>query len=204
MTTALLYRPAERGRIPGAFAAAIVLHLAAVALANREAEPPIAPANDCWAELALIDAAIEPPLVAPAEQVPAPPAQPTMDEPVFGEDTTPVKFLRERKTQPLVRPTDRITAPILRGHAGRAFALNAPRPEYPYEARRQRLTGSGIALLTIDRASGAVLNVQMSRSTGSPVLDSAAINAFRRWRFKPGTAAAVQTPITFTLAGATY
>jgi TonB family protein len=44
----------------------------------------------------------------------------------------------------------------------------------------------------------------MSRSTGSAVLDTATISGFRRWRFKPGTVAKVQTPITYTLTGVSY
>ncbi len=80
----------------------------------------------------------------------------------------------------------------------------APRPEYPYEARRQRLTGSGIALLLIDFSTGDVMEVSMLRSTGSAVLHQATISGFRSWRFKPGTVSRVQSPITYTLTGASY
>jgi protein TonB len=108
-----------------------------------------------------------------------------------------------KTARPLVRPPIN-AAP--RGPSGspKAFALSAPRPEYPYEARRQRLTGSGVATLTIDTATGAVTSVTMARSTGSAVLDNATISGLRRWRFKPGTVSQVQTPITYTLTGATY
>ena len=34
--------------------------------------------------------------------------------------------------------------------------MYAPRPVYPYDARRQRVTGSGIALLTVDSVDGSV------------------------------------------------
>lgn len=88
--------------------------------------------------------------------------------------------------------------------SARVLAMNAPRPEYPYEARRQRLTGSGMAVLTIDFASGSVLDVTMAQSTGSAVLDNATVSAFRRWRFRPGTISKVQSPITYTLTGASY
>ncbi|HEV2840768.1 MAG TPA: energy transducer TonB [Chthoniobacterales bacterium] len=83
------------------------------------------------------------------------------------------------------------------------MALSGPRPLYPYEARRQKITGSGIAMMTVDHA-GNVLDVVMQESTGSPVLDNAAIAAFRRWRFKPGAGPKVRAPITFTLTGAQY
>jgi len=83
------------------------------------------------------------------------------------------------------------------------MALSGPRPVYPYEARRQKITGSGIAMMTVDPA-GEVFDVVMQESTGSIVLDNAAIAAFRRWRFKPGTGPRVRSPITFTLTGAHY
>ena len=86
----------------------------------------------------------------------------------------------------------------------KALALSAPRPEYPYEARRQRTTGSGIAALTIDPVSGNVTDVRMTQSTGSATLDNATINALRRWRFKSGAMTRVQVPITYTLTGASF
>jgi protein TonB len=88
--------------------------------------------------------------------------------------------------------------------SAKVLALSAPRPEYPYEARRQRLTGSGVAVLLVDPASGSVTSVSIARSTGSAILDNAAISGFKRWRFKPGTVAKVSAPITFTLTGAAY
>lgn len=84
------------------------------------------------------------------------------------------------------------------------FALSAPRPEYPYEARRQKITGDGIALLTIDPNSGEVIDTMMSKSTGNSLLDSAARAGLSRWRFKPGTVSSVICPITFTLTGVAY
>jgi TonB family protein len=86
----------------------------------------------------------------------------------------------------------------------RALAINAPRPEYPYEARRQKITGDGMVALKVDPINGQVNDVSMVRSTGSPFLDNAALAGFRRWRFKPGTVSSVKCPITFTLNGASY
>jgi TonB family protein len=84
------------------------------------------------------------------------------------------------------------------------MALSGPRPVYPYEARRQKITGSGVAMMTVDPISGNVIDVVMQESTGSPVLDNAAVSAFRRWRFKAGTPPRIKAPITYTLTGATY
>src|SRR5437660_8374465 len=82
----------------------------------------------------------------------------------------------------------------------RAFAVYAPRPTYPYEARARHLQGSGVAILTIDPATGNVSNAVMAVSTGAQILDNAAISAFSQWRFRPGTVSKVRLPITFTLA----
>lgn len=75
----------------------------------------------------------------------------------------------------------------------------APKPEYPYEARRSHITGSGVCVMTIDPGSGSVTSADMARSTGSPILDNAATSACRRWRFKPGTVSKFTTPISFTV-----
>jgi protein TonB len=84
------------------------------------------------------------------------------------------------------------------------LAISAPRPEYPYEARRQRTTGDGIVAMTIDPLTGRVTDVSMSKSTGSSYLDNAALTGFRKWRFKPGTVSAINCPVTFTLTGASF
>jgi TonB family protein len=83
----------------------------------------------------------------------------------------------------------------------RALVLNAPRPDYPYEARRGRITGSGVAILQIDKSTGKVVSCRMDPSTGSTVLDAGAMEAFRQWRFKPGTVAMARIPITFAVGG---
>jgi TonB family protein len=80
----------------------------------------------------------------------------------------------------------------------------APRPVYPYEARRQRITGSGVALLTVDRTLGTVTDVLIAQSCGSAILDNSTLDALRRWRFKPESVTQVRVPITYTLMGASY
>jgi TonB family protein len=86
----------------------------------------------------------------------------------------------------------------------KAFVLNAPRPDYPYEARSRHITGSGIAVITVDPNSGLAVDAMMEQSIGNPILDNSTVSAFRRWRFKPGTPRRVRIPITFVLAGAQY
>ena len=85
----------------------------------------------------------------------------------------------------------------------KALTLYAPRPVYPYEARRERITGSGIAELIVAPSVGTVIDARMAQSTGSVILDNATLDAFRRWRFKPG-AANIRVPVTYTLTGVSY
>ena len=82
--------------------------------------------------------------------------------------------------------------------------MNAPRPDYQYEARSRRLTGSGSAIISVDPMTGFASNVKMEQSIGNPILDSFTVFAFRRWRFKPGLPSRVRIPITFFLTGAQY
>jgi TonB family protein len=86
----------------------------------------------------------------------------------------------------------------------KAFVLTAPRPDYPYEARSRHITGSGIAVITVDPNSGLAVDAMMEQSIGNPILDNSTVSAFRRWRFKPGTPRRVRIPITFVLTGAQY
>ena len=82
-----------------------------------------------------------------------------------------------------------------------ALAIYAPRPAYPYAARDKRLTGSGIVLVNVDSSTGTVVSAQMLKSTGYKLLDDSALEAFRQWRFKPGTVRKVRIPINFVMRG---
>ena len=82
--------------------------------------------------------------------------------------------------------------------------MYAPRPPYPYEARKNRTTGTGVVTLVVSFSTGNVIEARMSQSTGSAVLDSSAVSALRTWRFRPGTVSNVDVPITYTLTGVSY
>lgn len=83
----------------------------------------------------------------------------------------------------------------------RALTIYAPRPSYPLEAGRNRLTGSGVALLEVDKRTGYVTSARMLKSTGHQILDDAALKAFRQWRFKAGTMSPARIPVRFVMAG---
>ena len=79
----------------------------------------------------------------------------------------------------------------------KAVAVSTPIPDYPYQARRAHITRSGVCLMTVDTASGNVTSAVMEQSTGNGILDKVTTDAFRKWRFKPGTVMQVQVPITY-------
>ena len=214
MAGPLLYQPPPRWQVYAALGGAIAIHAVAAVIAGIHSEPPIADLEAI--PEAVIEASIE---AAPPEPEPTPP--PEEPEPVEAppEPVTPPEFQEEQPTPPPKPKTEKPkpVAPIARPaptglpkagpmsmSSAKAVAVSAPRPEYPYEARRSKLTGSGVCVMTVDTSSGAVTSADMATSTGSPILDNAATSAFRRWRFKPGTVSKVRTPITFTMTGAQF
>lgn len=79
-----------------------------------------------------------------------------------------------------------------------------PLPRYPSAARRRGIEGT-VTLEVLVSAEGLPERVAIARSSGSGLLDEAAIEAVRRWRFRParrGTEAVegrVSVPVTFRL-----
>jgi protein TonB len=66
-----------------------------------------------------------------------------------------------------------------------SWAGNAP-PPYPAAARRMGEQGE-VRLDVHVGADGSVIDVQVRASSGSPALDRSAMDAVRRWRFRPAT-----------------
>ncbi len=200
MTTPFLSRSRARFRICLAFAGSALLHGAALAFAELHDHPaPLAEMGSSWdafPEVVLEPSEPSPPPDSPDLSPPPPPEDP----PLFA-DVAPTVAPQPSKLSRIPKPPRQpstTTAP----RSARALAVHAPLPAYPYEARRARTTGEGVAVLSVDPATGHVLSVAMTRSTGSAVLDDAAISGLRRWRFRPGTPAQVRCPITYTLTGA--
>ncbi len=198
MTTLPFYRPLSGRRLAVALVVSVALHVAAVAVASLHRTDVVAkdsvPAEDSSIVFVETEAATRPPDLPDPYPPPAP-----NETPIFLDHTQIPPVMKPTSHAPLRRPPSAQSQPA---RAGRVFALFAPRPEYPYEARRSRITGDGAVRLTIDPQSGRVLETTIVRSTGSAVLDQAALEGFRRWRFRPGAPSSVQCPITYTLTGA--
>jgi TonB family protein len=202
MNSALLYREHGRRLFWIAFVSALAIHIGAVALAKTKS--PIAQVEN-FAPATAVD------LVDVFEAEPGPPEESVTPPPLEQIQPDQESFPDENHTPPPIRAYRNARPPSLaRGttttslRSVKAMVAYAPRPVYPYEARRQRVTGSGVALLTIDQTSGTVTNVIMTQSCGNALLDKSTLDAFRRWRFKTGSATRVQVPITYTLMGASY
>ena len=76
-------------------------------------------------------------------------------------------------------------------------AIYSPQPVYRPEWTKQGLTGKGVVLVTIDPKTGMVTGTRMLQSTGNKLLDGAALEAYSKWRFKPGSVPQVKMPIEF-------
>jgi TonB family protein len=205
-TPALLYRPNARWLICLAFGCAAVLHLAAIDLARNEAQLLSSPPpTDRGVDLEIEPTAdqtpvqLEPSPVEPPEFVKADeefPEERSTPAPTPAKNRRPIsRFVRSASVTGLSVPSF---------GSVKVLAIYAPRPAYPYEARRQRTTGSGLVLLVIDLATGRVTDARIAESTGSVILDNSAVSALRTWRFKSGTVTRVHVPITYTLSGASY
>ena len=77
--------------------------------------------------------------------------------------------------------------------------IHKPVPVYPLECRARGITGKGIVVVTLDPKTGTPIGARMLESTGNKLLDGSALEAFSRWRFKPGIAS-VKIPVNFTMA----
>ena len=139
--------------------------------------------------------------VKPQHQKPARVVEPT-SHPL--ELATPAATV-EKKTHAKPRATPSAqpeaaaspVASVMSLAAARAIAVKTRIPDYPYQAQRTNLTGSGVCLMQVDTATGKVITATMEQSTGNALLDKVTTEAFRKWQFKPGMVSEVRVPITY-------
>jgi len=203
MAKPLLYTPPPGKLLWGAFACSLVIYAGAVVAAMKREPPPVDLADIPTAEvIATLEQPQDQP-TPPPEDVPLPPPPPEPEvQPEFHEETTPPPRIN-RPAAPIKAPQVAARPGVASISSAKAQAVFAPRPEYPYEARSRRITGSGVCVLTLD-PSGTVTDASMAQSIGNPILDNATVSTFRRWRFKAGAFSKVKVPITYTMSGASY
>ena len=174
-------------------------------------EPPSPPA----AQAALLPSPVQP---GPAEDVYR---SARMAPPTQRQQASKSTIHRMPPKQPSAVALARVTEPADRQAVAVAFAKPAaaepivpPRPvagmetnrapSYPEIARRRGEQGRVMLRVTVS-AEGTPLEVDVSATSGYPMLDSAALSAVRQWRFVPATqagapvSAAAEVPIRFRL-----
>ncbi len=205
------YKPAPRWQLWACLAGAIAIESAAIGVASLQKEDQV-PTDLGFTNQQPVDAVITeipPEPTPPPEEEPPPPPPPPPDEPTefTVEEPTPPPRPKDAPTpKPRAkvsssRPASAPTGPAS-FYSGKANFISAPRPQYPYEAKRAHATGSGKFMLHFD-SSGAVTDVDVKQSTGNPILDQTSVSTFRRWRSKPGAfPGGCNVPITYNLTGA--
>ena len=104
----------------------------------------------------------------------------------------------EDATAPAIPRRVRVSQGVMQG-----LLVSKVQPEYPAEAKDQRVEGAVVLKVTVDK-EGNVANIQLI--SGHPLLAPAAIEAVKQWKYKPflldGIPLAVETQVTvnFTLA----
>jgi periplasmic protein TonB len=96
------------------------------------------------------------------------------------------------------------TAPLAPGSV--PVAISRPAPRYPSDALRNGESGTVVVRIEVG-ADGEPIAVSVVGRSGSRSLDRAAVQAAKRWRFRPAqqngraVAGAVEVPIEFALDG---
>lgn len=150
-----------------------------------------------------------PPVVAPPSEhaLTSPPVPPVQSKPQFESPAQPVETRpapsaapsaqpapREASAAPQARPGQEVAkGPVTLPQADAGF-LNNPKPRYPAISRRLGERGK-VLLEVLILTDGSVGEIAVKTSSGFPRLDSAALEAVRRWRFQPARRGT--TPIAF-------
>jgi len=164
-------------------------------LASEEGPAQIAPVVEKKAEPDRSAASM------PPSQKPAPTIEQvsSAEEPEVVAPPVEKKHRSRKRPRPAVQvEAATISAPVpMSLSVAQSMAITAPLPDYTYEMKRRNLSGSGICVVTVDSATGTVINATMFQSTGSPLLDRLTIQTFKSWRFKPGAVSQVRVPISY-------
>lgn len=223
---ARLSRPTRAGRAawPGPVAALLsgLLHVVLAAVLLPTGMHPLRPPAATELLMVMVRPAAT---VAPAPSLPLAPTTivPTAMTPAHARPVLHQAPTRARLAQSAPRPLPPVPTPPNRASTAPwaptaapapAIPVAPPRPVaglagnlpplYPISARRRH--DQGRVLLRVDVApDGTATGLRVLRSSGSPVLDEAALEAVRLWRFVPArladraVAATADVPISFRL-----
>jgi protein TonB len=142
------------------------------------------------------------PRALPVERaVPVPAA---VVQPVAEHAMQQVPIVAAPPPSPASAPAPPATEPPLELPRYNAAYLSNPPPAYPLSARRRGIEGTVLVRAEI-AAGGECLRTELKKSSGAEVLDQAALEAVKKWRFVPAkrgsqaVVAWVEVPITFKL-----
>lgn len=133
---------------------------------------------------------------------PAPKPRPVEPAPTVQTAATP-QTIAPAATTPAAPPA---APPAFIPPSSDAGYLQNPKPRYPRAARLRGMEGVVVLSVDVD-AGGRPTGVQVKNSSGFTLLDEAALEAVRDWRFVPASrggrpiAAPVEVPVRFSLAG---
>jgi protein TonB len=140
-----------------------------------------------------------------AKPSPAKPEPSTTQGPTPVATTTQTVAEGGRDTSPSLSETAPVPVALANIEADyKAAYLNNPRPPYPFAAVRQGAEGR-VLLSAEVLPDGRAGRVSLEKSSGHNLLDAAALNTVRSWRFTPArkggvaTAQTVSIPIDFNL-----
>lgn len=211
-----------RGVTVGSIALVVALHIAA--FAAWLSLPPGAPPTQLK-EMA-VSVVIAPP--AMPEVIPAPPPPPPKPVPQIRKALpeprpAPVEPVAQPVEAPIEQPAAPVAAeppppvaaaPIIAPPAPpvpdvepdyKASYLNNPRPTYPFAARRMGMQGKVVLNVEV-LAAGLCGQVSVHQSSGHDMLDNAALQTVKTWKFVPARQAGqavtkwFKIPIQFSLS----
>lgn len=188
----------------------------APAVVEPEPEVPAEPEPEARPEPAeMVEPAPPPPDPKPEVAPPPPPPEPRLKpapkRPAKAKAAqTPADVSRGRRDQGIGASAGTASGPATAAAATGprydAAYLRNPAPPYPPAARRRSLQGR-VLVHAVVGPGGDCARAEVRKSSGHPILDEAALQAVRGWRFVPATrdgrpvAAGVEIPIVFRLEG---
>lgn len=141
----------------------------------------------------------QPVLSSKAADVPAMPAPPVEAPPKAAAPVAPVAVAAPPAPAPKT-----VAEPALEPPRYNAAYLSNPPPAYPLAARRRGIEGTALVRAEIS-PEGECLRAELKKTSGAEILDQAALDAVKKWRFVPAkrgsqaVVAWVEVPVSFKL-----
>lgn len=170
-------------------------HLAIFSIWSTQADTKLATSNELSVSFALAAQAPQVSITRQQQAAPAPVPEQVAQPAVMAEPVAAVATPAAAPEAPVVA----VTEPDYK-----ASYLNNPPPAYPMVARRQGLQGRVVLHVEV-LANGVCGQINIQKSSGYAMLDNAALQTVRNWRFMPASRAGhavdkwFMIPIQFSL-----